>query len=139
MRVLIALCLVAQGTPVLAETVFAKITLRPRDVIAEGMVYLDTVNTPGAMQHLDEVIGAEVRRAVYAGHPIMAENLTRAAEIERNQIVPATFSLNGLTIATEARALERGAVGDVIRAMNLTSRNTIRAEVLEGGTLKVLP
>lgn len=59
--------------------------------------------------------------------------------IERNEIAAATFVLNGLTIVTEARALERGSVGDVIRAMNLTSRSTITALVLEDGSLRVLP
>jgi flagella basal body P-ring formation protein FlgA len=102
-------------------------------------VQLQKGQAPGAAQLLENVIGAEAKRAIYAGRPVLTSNITRAALIERNQIVAATFSLNGLTIDTEARALERGSVGDIIRAMNLTSRSTIRAEVLEDGRLKVLP
>ena len=70
---------------------------------------------------------------------MLENNLSTAALIERNQVVRAIFSSNGLTIEIEARALERGAKGDVIRAMNLMSRATIQAQVQENGQLKVLP
>lgn len=139
MRHLIVLGLVLNGLPALADTVFAEKTIRAREVIAADAVSVKDVDTVGAEDALEAVIGAEARHAIYAGQPILKTSLMQAAVIERNQIAPAIFILNGLTIATEARALERGSVGDVIRAMNLTSRNTIRAEVLEGGSLKVLP
>ena len=139
MRTLIILGVVLNGFPASADTVFAQKTIRPREVIAADAVYVKDVDTVGAAQTLEDVIGAEARHTIYAGQPVLQASVMQAAVIERNQIVAATFVLNGLSISTEARALERGSVGDVIRAMNLTSRNTIRAEVLDGGILKVLP
>jgi flagella basal body P-ring formation protein FlgA len=139
MRALILILVIATGLPAFADTVFAQKTIRPREVITADAVYVTDIETAGAAQTLESVIGAEAKHAIYAGRPVLRTNIMRAAVIERNQVAAATFVLNGLTIATEARALERGSVGDVIRAMNLTSRNTIRAEVLEDGNLKVLP
>ena len=81
----------------------------------------------------------EFIRAVYAGRPVLRDNLAAAAAVERNAIVRAVYNQNGLSIEIEARALERGATGDIIRAMNLSSRATILAEVQENGHLKVLP
>ncbi|MGJ8603549.1 MAG: flagellar basal body P-ring formation chaperone FlgA [Marivita sp.] len=139
MRVLSFLACLLAATPALSDTVFASKTMRPRDVITEQSVHLKDVDTPGAAQSLDAVIGTEVKRAIYAGRPVLHSDIALAALIERNQIVAATFSVKGLTIETEARALERGSVGDIIRAMNLMSRTTIRAQVMEDGRLKVLP
>ncbi len=139
MRCLLALFCILSSSPTLAQTVFAQQNIRPREVITAGAVYIKDVETPGAARLLDQVIGAEAIHAIYAGRPVLSANITQAAVIERNEIAAATFVLNGLTIATEARALERGSVGDVIRAMNLTSRSTITALVLEDGSLRVLP
>lgn len=139
MRCLFLAVLTLNAPPASADTVFASTTIRAREVIAQEAVILKDIDTVGAAQSLDEVVGSEAKRAIYAGQPVLIANITLATAIERNEIATATFFLNGLTISTEARALERGAVGDVIRAMNLTSRNTIRAEVLTDGNLRVLP
>jgi flagella basal body P-ring formation protein FlgA len=108
-------------------------------VITAEAIHLQDVQVAGGANTLEDVIGSEVKHAVYAGRPVLSSNLVKAALIERNQIATAIFVLNGLTITTEARALERGAVGDVIRAMNLSSKSILRTEVLEDGSLKVLP
>ncbi|MEM9971263.1 MAG: flagella basal body P-ring formation protein FlgA, partial [Pseudomonadota bacterium] len=44
-----------------------------------------------------------------------------------------------LTIRTEGRVLDRGAVGDRVRVMNLTSRSTVSGIVAAGGTVVVSP
>lgn len=139
MRAVVLLLLAASVSPVHADTVFAAKTLRARAVISTEDVVLQTTEVPGGAETLEDVIGSEVIRAVYAGRPIMAENLASAALIERNQLVRAAYSQNGLSIEIEARALERGAVGDVIRVMNLASRTTIQAEIQQNGTLRVIP
>lgn len=139
MRYLTLVFLLAAAAPALAESVIASKPLRPREVITEDAVQLQATVVQGAAQSIRDVVGREVKRAVYAGRPVYTSNLIQPALVERNQVVVATFVLNGLTIATEARALERGSAGEIIRAMNLTSRTTIRAEILEDGQLKVLP
>lgn len=139
MRVLALLPLALVGHMAQAESVHALKTLQPREVIQPEDVGLQDTTVPGAATSLSDVIGSEVIRAVYAGRPVLIQNLSAAAAVERNALVRAVYRVNGLSIEIEARALERGAVGDVIRAMNLSSRSTILAEVQEDGQLKVLP
>lgn len=134
-----SLCLTLAAVPLRADSVLALRTLHPREAITAESVAIEDLDIPGAARSLGEVVGSEVISAVYAGRPVLVENLSAAASVERNALVRAVYSLNGLSIEIEARALERGAVGDVIRAMNLSSRTTIRAEVQPDGHLRVLP
>jgi flagella basal body P-ring formation protein FlgA len=59
------------------------------------------------------------------------------AVIDRNQIVGLRYSANGITISTEGRALERGAIGDMIRVMNIGSRATLFGQILSDGSIEV--
>lgn len=139
MRMAIFLLAVNIGAEVAAETVVATSTLRAQQTLTKDNVRLEPTDIPGGAGSLDEVLGFELKQAVYAGRPIMLSNLNKAAIIERNQPVRAFFVRNGLTIVVEARALERGSVGDIIQIMNLASRNTLYAEVTHDGKLKVEP
>ena len=58
------------------------------------------------------------------------------AIITRNQVVVVQFKGNGLHITTDGRALERGAVGDRVRIMNLSSRATLFGQVQQDGDRK---
>ncbi len=129
MRVLIALLLFT--TPMLAETVVANGTIRSMALI-EG-------NTPGAVTDLDAAIGMEARVNLYPGRPIRAGDLRPPAVINRNEIITLQYSANGLLIVTEGRALDRAGVGERLRVLNLASRTTVTATVLEAGTAIVGP
>lgn len=133
------IALLGSTAPSLADTVFATQTLRPREVITSDSVAMQEKTVSGAAQDIEAVIGSEVRRAVYAGRPIMLDNVMSAASVERNQVVRAVYVHHGLTIEIDARALERGAPGDFIEAMNISSHKKIQAEVQENGQLRVLP
>jgi len=139
MRAFILLCLMALPAHLSAESVVATRTLRAKEIVAADSVKLDPAKVGGAAERLEDVVGYELKSSVYAGRPIMTSNIAKAAVIERNQVVRAIFAVKGLRIEASARALERGAVGDVIEAMNIVSRKTIRAEVTAEGQLKVLP
>ena len=49
------------------------------------------------------------------------------------------FTGTAIQIATEGRALDRAGPGDVIRVMNLSSRNTVTARIGADGAAHVLP
>ncbi|SHH64164.1 flagellar basal body P-ring formation chaperone FlgA [Marivita hallyeonensis] len=139
MRMVLSVLIAVMAHGVQADTLFATKTLRARHVLTAEDVLLKSETIAGAASDPESVIGAELLRSVYAGRPILLDNLAQPTLVDRNEVVRAVFTLNGLTIETEARALQRGRLGDVINAMNLTSRKSIRAEVLANGELKVLP
>ena len=132
----IAVFLVIPGIG-LADTVLAKETLRAKKPIAADSVHVASMDTPGAAETLQHVIGFEPKTAIYAGRPVLHSNLQRPAIIERNQVVSASYSVGLLTINTEVKALERGSVGDAIGAINLSSRQKMYGVVTKSGTLQV--
>jgi flagella basal body P-ring formation protein FlgA len=57
--------------------------------------------------------------------------------VERNAIVPLVFRRGGLSIQSEGRALDRAGDGDVVRVMNLSSRQTVTGVATASGAVVV--
>ena len=57
--------------------------------------------------------------------------------IGRNDLVRLVFSQGGLRIMAEGRSLGRGAVGEVIRVMNIASRTTVSGRIQPDGSVEV--
>ncbi|MEP3676257.1 flagellar basal body P-ring formation chaperone FlgA [Sulfitobacter sp.] len=137
MKVLGLISGVALAFPALAETVVPSRTIRPYHIITEMDVTFAAGDLASGFARLSDVIGQEARVALYAGRPILVGDIGPPAIINRNQIVALRYNANGISIATEGRALERGAIGDRIRVMNLGSRATLFGKILEDGTIRV--
>lgn len=121
----------------IGETLVAARTVRSHAIIGPEDVLLKDVNVDGAFDRVEDVIGQEARVALYAGRPIRFGDIGPAAIIKRNQIVMLIYRRGGLSIATDARSLGRGGVGDLIRVMNLTSRTTVTGIIGADGTVTV--
>ena len=120
-----------------AETVFAARTIASQSLIEPGDIVLAPDDVPGALTKAEDAVGREARYAIYAGRPIRAKDLTEPALIERNTIVTLVFEKGGLRISTDGRALDRAAVGDTVRVMNIGSRQTIVGRVAPDGRVFV--
>lgn len=125
------------AVPAVADTLVATRLVRPNSVIMPGDIDTSQATIPGALTSNVEIVGLEARITLYPGRPIMPAHVGPAALIERNQPVKLVFQRGGLRIETEARALARGAVGDVVRVMNLSSRTTVSGRVQEDGSIAV--
>lgn len=108
-----------------AESVVPTSAIRPRSVITEDMVAVVKKDLRGGLSALSDVVGMEARVALYPGRAIRAEDIGAPAVIERNQAVQLIYQSAGLEILTDGRAMGRGAVGEVLRVMNLSSRSTV--------------
>jgi flagella basal body P-ring formation protein FlgA len=86
--------------------------LTAADLIVEG-------DNPAS---LDMYVGQEVKRAVYVGKTMSLNDVGPPTAVERNAIVMLEFVRGPMTITTEGRALDSGAVGDRVRIMNLSSK-----------------
>ena len=136
MRALVFLFVLAPQTTV-ADSLIAARTLQARSVLVAADVVLVAADLPGALTSSDLAVGQETRVAIYAGRPILAAALGPAALVLRNQTVWLIYQSSGLTISTEGRALDRGAEGDRIKVMNLTSRATVTGVIGPGGGVHV--
>ncbi|MER5170798.1 flagellar basal body P-ring formation chaperone FlgA [Thioclava sp. GXIMD2076] len=125
------------ATGLQAEVVVATRTLRAQTVLAPEDLGIADMDVPGAIVDPIDAVGLETRVAIYAGRPIRPEHLSAPAIIERNQTVSLAYNRGSLTIITEGRALERAAIGDSIRVMNVSSRTTVSATISADGTAYV--
>jgi flagella basal body P-ring formation protein FlgA len=133
-RLLLILVLLPSGA--LADALVPLRTIRAKEIITADDIGWQA--SPGdALVQLDDVIGQEARIALYPGRAIRPGDFGPPAIVGRNEIVPLIFRRAGLHIVTEGRALERGAAGDVLRVMNLSSRTTVSGLVQPDGSIEV--
>ena len=125
----LTLLLMTLAAPAMADTVVAARTIQAQTLIGPEDLVLQPVDVPGGTDDPQLLIGMEARTALYAGRAISPADVGFPAIVDRNQIVPLVYSMGGLTISTEGRALGRAGVGEVIRIMNLTSRATVTAQI----------
>ena len=125
--------------PVLADSMVAARTVRAQAVLSPEDVSVVPDDIPGALSLPEDAVGQEAKVTLYAGRPIRAEDVGPPAVVKRNQMVPLAYRVGGLSILTDGRALERGAVGEIIHVMNLASHTTIQGEIGADGTVMVGP
>lgn len=133
-------CLILLFLPgfALGDVLVAARNLAAGSIVAEEDVTPVAQDIPGAARLPAQVVGQEIRHVVYAGRPLMLADLGAPTLVQRNQIVQLVYRRGGLTILTEGRAMDRGGAGEIIRAINTGSHQTVRALVGVDGTVSVL-
>jgi flagella basal body P-ring formation protein FlgA len=140
MRFSLALLVCVAAAPLAeAGSLVAARTLRAQTILTEADLATAEEPIPGALTDPREAIGLETRVAIYPQQPIRAGDLAPPAVVERNQVIPLTYRSGSLSSLTEGRALDRGAAGESIRMMNLTSKATIYATLGADGVAYVQP
>ena len=121
----------------LAETVATVRPVRAGSVIAEADLEMLDDTIPGTVAAIAEAVGKEAKVTLYPGRPIRLDQIGPPAVVDRNQLVRMVYSSGPLSIATEGRVLDRAGVGEAVRVMNLTSRQTVSGVVSPDGTIEV--
>ncbi|MBI1300133.1 MAG: flagellar basal body P-ring formation protein FlgA [Alphaproteobacteria bacterium] len=77
----------------------------------------------------DQLVGMTARRVVLADRPVRAAEIIAPQVIERGEIVTLAVDAGVMKLTAQARALQDGAKGDIIRVVNTSSNQTVRAVV----------
>lgn len=125
------------GSSLVAEILVPVRTIRAKEIIGPDDVMLKSVTVAGAISEALDVVGLEARIALYPGRPIRHGDVGPPAIIGRNDIVTLVFSQGRLRIIAEGRSLGRGAVGEMIRVMNVASRTTVSGRIQPDGSVEV--
>ncbi|MFC6688599.1 flagellar basal body P-ring formation chaperone FlgA [Jhaorihella thermophila] len=125
------------GTSAAADVVVAARTIRAHEVISAADLAVRPIESPGGFRDPSEVVGNEARVMLYAGRPVRANDIGPPASVERNQLVTLVYRSGALRISVDGRALGRGAQGDLIRVMNLSSKATVTGRISGDGTVEV--
>ncbi len=136
MRILV--CILALSPfAVFAEIVVPTRTIRAKEIIVASDLEIKTIEIAGAAQQISSLVGQEARVALYPGRPISLSDIGPPAIVDRNDLVTLVFDRVALSITAEGRALGRGAVGERIRVMNLSSRTTVTGVIRADGQIEV--
>ncbi|MCI2394754.1 flagellar basal body P-ring formation chaperone FlgA [Aliiroseovarius sediminis] len=131
------IALIGSAGATAADTVIAARNMRSNVIVTAEDLELVSSDMPGGFQAIEDVVGQEARVVLYAGRPIMVNDVGPPALVERNQIVTLAYVAGPLTILAEGRSLGRAGVGDRVRILNLSSRNTVTGSVDADGTVSV--
>ncbi|MFK7877597.1 MAG: flagellar basal body P-ring formation chaperone FlgA [Paracoccaceae bacterium] len=125
------------GSLAQAETVVPIKTIRANTILSAADLTINTKLEGQGISTLAEAIGMESRVVLYAGRPIRPDDIGPPAVVTRNQLLPIHFQHGALAISTTGRALDRGAVGETIRVMNVSSRATLFGRILPDGSIQI--
>jgi flagella basal body P-ring formation protein FlgA len=128
--------LIAAGV-VFAQSVTPVRAIRGQTILAADDLTLSEATVPGAVAEIAAAVGKEARVTLYPGRPILTGQIGAPALVERNQLVRMTYARDSLSIVTEGRALDRAGAGELVRVMNLASRQTVTGLVADDGTVEV--
>ncbi|HPG22898.1 MAG TPA: flagellar basal body P-ring formation chaperone FlgA [Amaricoccus sp.] len=129
--------LVLAAGAVFAQSVTPVRAIRAQSLIGEADVVPSETSAAGAVAEVAAVVGQEARTTLYPGRPILSNQIGAPALVERNQLVRMHFSEGALSITTEGRTLDRAGVGELVRVMNLASRQIVTGSVLADGSIEV--
>lgn len=122
-----------------AETTTIPVLLRdlaPGEVVSAGDLGEMPVTGPVSAtlaQHESEIVGLAARKPLRAGRPIALTELREPILVPKGSLVTIRVSMPGIELATTAKAIEQGAMGEVIRVMNLASNRIVQAVVTGNG------
>ncbi|WP_209509752.1 MULTISPECIES: flagellar basal body P-ring formation chaperone FlgA [unclassified Ruegeria] len=120
-----------------SDIVVSTRTIRAKEIIVAADLEMKPTEVAGAVKDPEALIGQEARVALYPGRPIRDTDVGPPAVVDRNDLVILVFNSQPLSITTEGRALGRGAIGERIRVMNLSSRTTVTGRIRPDGQIEV--
>jgi flagella basal body P-ring formation protein FlgA len=131
-------CLAA--TPAAAEDAWvATHNLMPGDILRNDDLTVQAIvqPAPDALPATRELIGLEIKRRVYLGHPLGSRDVGSPTVVKANMPVEVHWQSGELTLVMQGNALEPGSVGDQIRVLNPTTSRTVRGMVTGAGTVEI--
>lgn len=109
--------------------------MQPGEVVRQNDI--DWVRLPSnrvgqnVVTSLEHLVGMSPRRPARAGEPMRIADMQPPIVVGKGAQVDMTFVSGALTLTARGRALESGAVGDIVSVLNIRSNRTVQG-VVEG-------
>jgi flagella basal body P-ring formation protein FlgA len=115
-------------------------SLRPGDVIKASDVVVE--RRPKLELHndgipRDQAVGMAAKSQLRSGQALRADDLIRPQIIQRNEAVTITYEVPGIMLTVRGKAVEAGAMGDVIGVLNIQSTRNVQATVTGPGRVSI--
>jgi flagella basal body P-ring formation protein FlgA len=82
-------------------------------------------------------VGLAAKVALRNGQALRNEDLIKPQVVQRNESVTIYYEVPGILLTVRGKALEAGAVGDVVGVLNIQSNRTIQATVIAPGRVSI--
>ncbi|MFQ5513747.1 MAG: flagellar basal body P-ring formation chaperone FlgA [Myxococcota bacterium] len=117
--------------------------LRRGEILEPGAIRIEKRNLSslprGVLDDSDELLGQRLRRSLAEGSAVRATDLVVEPLLKRGDPVSVQAGRGALELRIEARALEAGGIGDVIRVENPVTRRRFTAKITGRGTARLAP
>jgi flagella basal body P-ring formation protein FlgA len=85
-----------------------------------------------------DLVGQAARRTLHPGRPIRSADLMPPIVVAKNRIVRMVYEVGALRLAARGRALGDGGAGAMIKVLNVDSKRTVDAIVIDNDTVAVV-
>ncbi|MCK6418099.1 MAG: flagellar basal body P-ring formation chaperone FlgA, partial [Alphaproteobacteria bacterium] len=115
------------NVPVLRDTLNQGATIGERDL--DQLALRERQVRPNMILKVENLIGKTPRRMVLAGQPVLENEIEQPLIVSRGENVMVIYRKGALQLTAQGKALENGAIGDIIRIANTNTNKTIEGEV----------
>jgi flagella basal body P-ring formation protein FlgA len=85
----------------------------------------------------DQVVGLATKRSLRVGQPLRSSDLMKPEVVQRNEAVTIVYEVPGILLTVRGKALETGAVGDLIGVHNVQTNRTVQASIAGPGRVTI--
>lgn len=124
-------------SPTFAATVTANSTLSRGTMISSGDISVNVEGAEAPQDVLAQYVGKELTRTIYTGTEIRERDVQEPVLVKRNSPVTMIYRVGRLEISTNGRALSEGAMGEIVRVMNMDSRQAVEGRVTALGVVEM--
>jgi len=140
--VLLPLLVVQPARAAELELPVPRLTLYPGDVIGDDQIVerafiARTVARSTIHEAREALIGKVARRTLLPGQPIPINGVRDPYVVTQGKNALVVFEEGGLTITTNAMALQNGGIGDLVSLRNVDSGTIIKGTVASNGTVRL--
>lgn len=118
------------------ETATLLRAVRPGQVIKTSDVALERrpkIDVAGDGLSVEQAVGLAAKTPLRGGQALRSGDLMRPHVVQRNEAVTLSYQVPGIMLTVRGKALDAGAVGDVVGVLNIQSNRTIQATVTGPG------
>lgn len=119
---------------VLSRTLNRGEIIKPSDVTLERRPKAELA---GEYVGTEAAVGFAAKRPLHAGAVLRSGDLMKAEVVQRNEPVTIAYEVPGVLLTARGKALESGAVGDVVSVLNIQSNRTVQTTVTGPGRVSV--
>ena len=142
-----------QGAPTNRLAISGQVTVLAEMPVLRDMVRRGQLVTPDLVDHqllpaqrlasgmvvdVADLVGQAARRTLHPGRPVRTADLMPPIVVPKNKLVRMVYEVGALRLTARGRALGDGGAGAMIKVLNVDSKRTVDAIIIDNDTVAVI-